>query len=153
MIDTSYIERIKRIAERHLNCILDTKKPDFVPEDLNEGTYRWYLYFYSNMYKEGNDYINTADKIMFIDIFKRLRDEHTISWTRDTLLQLDKKRLKSLQKCILLNIRKTKSFYELKANLYLYRMINKGRFIADPFIIRVSESIKEFVYDRSTRDR
>lgn len=153
MINKSYIERIKKISAEHLNCILDTKKSDFVPLDLKEGTYRWYLYFYSNLYKENNDFINKNDKIMFIDIFKKLRDEHTISWTRNTLIELDKSRIEALQKSILLNIKRTESFHELKVNLYLYRMIDKGWFIADPFIIRVSESIKEFVYDRSTRDR
>lgn len=146
MINKSYIDRIKKIAAEHLNCTLDTKKPDFIPLDLKEGTYRWYLYFYSNMYKEGDDFINKQDKIMFIDIFKKLRDEHTISWTRDTLIELDKSRIEALQKSILLNIQKTESFYELKANLYLYRMINRDWFIVDPFIIRVSENIKEFIH-------
>ena len=51
-----YTKRLKKIASKHLNCNLDDNEPNYIPSDLKEGTYRWFLYIFSNLYKKGDKF-------------------------------------------------------------------------------------------------
>jgi hypothetical protein len=133
------------LSKTKLHCSLDDNTPDYIPPDLICGTYRWFLYLFSNMYSP-EDVISKSEKLLFISIFKRLRDEHTISWTRDTLIALNKSKSAELKKVILKNIRYTENFYTLKVNLYLYRSIQTEMFYADPFVFKHSENLKKFLF-------
>lgn len=137
-------ERLMELSKTMLRCSLDDNPPDHIPSDLNPGSYRWFLYMYSNMYSP-EDKIIRADKPIFISIFNILYDHHTISWTRDTLIALDRNKLPDLTKQVLRNIKNTDNFYELKVNLYLYRCLKVGWAYADPFILEHSPSLRNFV--------
>jgi len=97
------------------------------------------------MYTDQNDKINSKEKLLFIRVYKKLKDEHTISWTRDTLIALNKENKSNIVECILKNIRRTDSFFELKVNLYLYRNLKNNWFVADAFVLQKSKSLNEFV--------
>jgi hypothetical protein len=145
MIKNSLINKLNNLSVFHLNCTLDDNEPNYIPPDLKEGTYRWILYIYSNLYTREKDYINPTDKLFLIEIFKILKDEHTISWTRDKLIELDREKEEELRLCIENNIKLTSSFFKLKVNLYLLRCFEKDWYYADPFILDISKNLKGFV--------
>ena len=75
MIKQEDIDRLINLSKTYLRCNLDDNSPDFIPEDLKPGTYRWLLYMYSNMFGP-DDKINRSVKLIFIGIFKKLKNEH-----------------------------------------------------------------------------
>ena len=138
------IDHLNSLAKDHLCCRLDDKDPDYIPADLQEGTYRWFLYMYSNMYKKSEDKISNKDKMAFLYVYRKLRDEHVICWARETLIGLDHSKKDDILKCILSNILNTDSFNELRVNLYLYRNIKNDLMIADPYILSLSKNLEKF---------
>lgn len=141
---TNHIERLKQIAAIHLNCSLDDNSSDYVPSDLIPGSYRWYAYYYSNMYKKDNDYVSVSDKLLYIQVSKLLLTKHLINWTRDFLIELDRDKETELKRCILKNIKDTKSFFELKVNIFLYRSLSEDWFYADPYTFKISTNLKKY---------
>lgn len=143
-MNNAYYERLKELARDHLHCNLDDNEPGYIPPDLKEKTYRWVLYIYSNLYKLGEDTIDLADREMFMGIAAFLRKEHLISWTRDTLIELDKEKVPQLKEYLLQRIHNTTSFYELKVCLHVLREVAENGYVIDQYIIDRSPGIKEF---------
>lgn len=144
MINPGYVNRLMELSVNHLNCTLDDNEPGFVPIDLKVGSYRWFLYMFSNMYKIGEDTISSEDKDMFLDIAGKFKIEHLISWTRDTLIEVDNNKLNVMHKHILFTIRDTVSFFELKVCVYLLRNYFENWLFLDPFILKIIPDFKEY---------
>lgn len=140
-----YYERLKELAKDHLHCNLDDNEPRYIPLDLKERTYRWALYIYSNLYKIGEDTFDPADRGMFIVLATSFRKEHLISWTRGTLIELDKEKFPQLIDYITTRMYSTTSYYELKVCIYVLREIQDDWHVIDQYIIDQSPGIKEFV--------
>lgn len=142
-----YVDRLKVLSAEHLNCALDDNEPGYIPADLKIGSYRWYLYMYSNMYKIGDDKISHEDKLMFIEVARKFKSEHLISWTRDRLIDLEGGILPEMQRYLLLKMRETESFFELKVILYVLRCFSENFYVVDPFILKILPGLKEFTVD------
>ena len=145
MIDHPYVKRLQELAAKHLNCSLDDNEPGHIPSDLVPGTYRWYLYMYSNMFKIGDDMITAEDREMFIEISKKFISEHLISWTRDTLLAIKGDAALELQRYLWAELQETRSFFELKVSLYLVRCISENFLVVDSYILNLLPRIWYFV--------
>lgn len=144
-MNQEYYNRLKELAKDHLHCNLDDNDPKYIPQDLIEKTYRWILYIYSNLYKVGEDTFDPADREMLIVIAAFLRKEHLISWTRDTLIELDKEKFPQLTDYLTSRIYTTTSFFELKVCLYVLRELQDDWHVIDQYIIDRSHGIKEFI--------
>lgn len=121
MSDT--ITRLWRLTKVHLSCNLDDKIKG-VPEDLIPGTYRWYLYLYTNLFGEGDDFISRENKLLLIALSKRLRPHDMISWTRRRLIEVPEEKVTELRRFVLRRIHRTESCNELRACLYLARVLS-----------------------------
>jgi hypothetical protein len=144
-MNKEYYERLKYLASKHLNCALDDNEPGHIPADLKDRTYRWALYIYSNLYKVGDDTFFEKDRQMFLDMAAIFKKEHMINWTRDKLIELDKEKILHLINYLNDRINSTTSFFELKACLYVLRELNDNWFVVDPFILKVSPELGEYV--------
>jgi hypothetical protein len=145
MIDHPYVKRIQELAAVHLNCALDDNDPGYVPQDLVPGTYRWYLYMYSNMFKIPDDRMTADDREMFVDISKKFLSEHLISWTRETLLEIKGSAVPDLQKYLQDVIHTTDRFFELKVSLYLLRCLSDNFLVTDFYSLKILPRIREYV--------
>ena len=143
MLDQYQIARLSELARLHLHPNLDTPPDGGVPADLKPGTYRWALYIYSNLYKDGDDTFSKSDQPLYVQIFDKLRDEHTICWTRDKLIAVDPNKRDNLRKFVFVEILTTKSFFALRVLLHLSRMA--GESFLDDYMIHHVPSLKEFV--------
>lgn len=143
-----YAKRLKKLASKHLHCNLDDNDTGYIPPDLKEGTYRWTLYIYSNLYTEDNDEINSKDREMFIHIASTFQELHLISWTRDTLIELNGNQRGDILNYLEKRIHGTKSFFELKTAIYAYEsVVNSSNkwCVVDPFIIRKHPGLEKYV--------
>lgn len=139
-----YSGRLKELASEHLYCNLDDNEPGYIPPDLKEGTYRWTLYIYSNLYKIGDDVFDSKDRQMFISIASKFKEYHLISWTRDTLVELDRNKKGHIYNYLNERENCTRSFFELKVCIYVLRILSKKWFVVDPFILKMSPRLKEY---------
>lgn len=144
-----YIPRLKELSEHHLNCALDDNEPNFIPADLieAEGSYRWFLYIYSNLYKPGDDTISVGDRNMFVTLFTMFKTEHLINWTRDKLIPFDKQFIQQIKMKVIENINRTESFFELRVNLYTLRCLSEGWYYTDSHVLGISNNLKEFTIE------
>lgn len=143
-----YAKRLKKLASKHLHCTLDDNEPGYIPPDIKEGTYRWTLYIYSNLYTEDNDEINSKDREMFIHIASTFQELHLISWTRDTLVELDGSKVGDILNYLVKRIDSTTSFFELKTALYAHESVSNSSdrgCVVDPFIIKKHPGLEKYV--------
>jgi hypothetical protein len=68
-----------------------------------------------------------------------------LSWTRDTLIELDILRYEKIFKYLEDRIKNTSDFFELKVCLYANKSLAYSWFVVDPFILEMSPGLKEFV--------
>lgn len=139
-----YTERFKELASKHLHCSLDDHSPDYIPQDLKEGTYRWVLYIYSNLYTVGEEF-DPHDRNMFISVSAKFKREHLISWTRDKLIELYRGKEKMIYEYLGRRIKETTNFFELKTCIYLFRVLSKEWFVTDSFTLERSPGLKEYI--------
>ena len=139
------IDRLKELASEHLHCNLDDNEPGYIPPDLKEGTYRWYLYMYSNMYKKDDHCMTREDREILFNIAYKFKEEHLISWTRDHLIEIDRSKLKDLNTFLLHKINNTDSFFELKTCIYTIRSLKDKCLTTDPFVLEILPEMKEFI--------
>jgi len=112
--------------------------------DIPRGTYRWYVGLYNDYWERVLTHIDESDRGAIIEVFSRLRDEHTINWNRNYLYEFrheDKEQVKSL---IENKIRTTDRFDVLKACLYLSRHMEKD-YVVDDHVIRKVPELKAFI--------
>lgn len=144
MLDQYQITRLSELARLHLHSNLDTAPEGGIPADLKPGTYRWVLYIYSNLYKEGDDTFHKQDQPLYVQVFNMLRDEHTICWARDKLIAVDPGKMADLRKFVFVEILTTKSFFALRVLLHLSRMARES--FLDEYMIRHVPDLKEYFY-------
>jgi hypothetical protein len=145
MINKEYIDRLLALSVDHLNCSLDDNVPGHIPLDLVPGTYRWYLYMYSNMYKAGEYELLTEDKTMFLTLANKFRSEHLISWTRDRLLELDICKISQIHQFLLDTILYTYNFYTFKVSVYMLRCLNDKWYYTDSFVIKHLPEMRDYI--------
>lgn len=144
-MNKEYYERLKYLASNHLHCRLDDNVSSYIPPDLKERTYRWSLYIFSNLYEVGEDTFDPVDRKMFIELGAFFKKEHLINWTREKLIELDKKKFPQISDYLQDRIHTTTSFYELKVCLYVLRELHDDWHVIDQFIIDRSPGFKEFI--------
>lgn len=147
MIKEDYTHRILEIAAEHLNCALDDNEPGYVPPDLIVGSYRWYLYMYSNMYKKDDHCMSAEDRAIFKAIALKFKREHLICWTRDTLIEIDKSKMGYLLKFIIDKIMNTNSLFELRVCLYTVKSLRDVCPTTDSYVLELLPEMKEFIID------
>lgn len=145
MTEHPYVKRLQELAVYNLNCSLDDNEPGYIPPDLVPGTYRWYLYMYSNMFKVHDGQITIDDREMFIKISEKFISEHMISWTRDTLIAIKEDVALELKRYLGTVLRDTQSFSELKVALYVLRCIGDNFLVVDSYILNILPRIWYFV--------
>jgi len=145
MINQEHVDRLTVLSVDHLNCSLDDNAPGYIPQDLVPGTYRWFLYMYSNMYKEGDSTLVAEDRAMFIEIAGKFRSEHLISWTRDRLIELDESKIALIYKFIHDALRSTNSFYTLKVCVHMLKCLDDGWYFTDSFVLKNLPELKGYI--------
>lgn len=143
-----YINRIKELSITNINSHLDDHKKDYIPPDLKEGSYRWFLYFYSNMYNDENNFISDKDKEMFIKISLKFRTEHLINWTRNSLIPLDTDKIDKVKKITENILKETNNFIVLKICIYLKRIILEEWYFIDEYILKYLPFLKEYIREK-----
>ena len=139
-----YIPRLKELSAEYLNCSLDDNPPEYIPEDLIEGSYRWFLYLYSNMFKENGDHISCSDKQMFVVLSTKFKTDHLINWTRDKLIALKKENILQIKSVCITVMNDTFSFFKLKVSIYMLKCVSEGWLYADPYIIGIMPELERF---------
>lgn len=145
MNENKYIDRLIELSKEHLNCTIEGFDRRSIPGDLIPGEYNWYSFLYSNLYTRENDLISKNDKDMFLDISKKLRFEHLINWCRIELLFLNKWEEENIKNCIQRNIRETKNFFILRANIYALRSILNSWYIIDQVVLGLVPNLKPYI--------
>jgi hypothetical protein len=145
MINPEYLNRLLALSVDHLNCSLDDNVPGYIPPDLVPGTYRWYLYMYSNMYKDDEYELLAEDKTMFLTLANKFKSEHLISWTRDRLIELDICKVSQTHQFLLDSILDTYNFYTFKVSIYMLRCLQDKWYYTDTFVIKYLPKMREFI--------
>lgn len=140
-----YINRLKDLSVTHLNCRLDDHKNNYIPLELKEGSYRWFLYLYTNLFKEGDDIITSEDKKMFIQISTLFRTEHLISWVRNKIYQIREEKLAEINYHIEEILEKTYQLYIIRICLYLKRIFSERWFFIDDYILGKIPTLKHYI--------
>lgn len=104
-------------------------------------TYRWYVGVYNVFLEENVTHIEQLDKSLIFNIFRKLRDEHTINWSRNYLYEFREEKRQEVKSILLRTIHKTDRFDVLKSCLYLLRNIRKNR-ILDDYVLRRIPDLK-----------
>lgn len=109
-------------------------------------TYRWYVGVYNDYLETHVVRIEQTDKNVILEVFNKLRFEHTISWNRNYLYEFkeeDTDKVKSLLTTTLLS---TDRFDVFKACLYQMRSLDRSR-VLDDHVIRKIPGLKAFIDD------
>lgn len=89
------------------------------------GTYRWYVGVYCDHLDKTVANVSRSDKALIFKLFKKLRDEHTINWSRNQLYEFNARHTSEVRRHTLSAIRHTDRFDVLKAALYLLRHLRR----------------------------
>jgi len=103
------------------------------------GSYRWYVGVYNVFLEETVTHIEQSDKSTIFDIFRKLRDEHTINWSRNYLYEFREEKRADVLAILLKTLHRTDSFDVLKVCLYLLRNIRKNRVLDNYVLQRIPE--------------
>lgn len=144
-IEIADIDRLRELAEKHLYVKTDAKSHiKGIPDDLREGSYRWRVYLYSNMYRPGEDTISVADKAMFIRVSRDFQGHHLNPWSREKAFAIDLNKYQACRQYILSRVYVTSSFHELRVCLYLLASFRKGTYIYDEYILKMCPGISKY---------
>lgn len=103
------------------------------------GTYRWYVGVYSEYLDKNYGTITDLDKPLIFSFFKKLRDEHTLNWSRNTLYEFREDSYADVNRTVLRVIRSTNKFDVLKVCLYVLRNMRKNRILDNYILLRLPE--------------
>lgn len=101
------------------------------------GMYRWYVGVYNEYLDMHVEAVSAKDKPVIFSIFRKLRDEHTLNWNRNTLYEYREDASEEVRRILLRMIRSTDKFDVLKVCLYVLRNMRKNRVIDDYVLRRV----------------
>lgn len=139
------IDRLRELASDHLYVRTDAKSYiKDIPPELVEGSYRWRVYVYSNLYRPGADTICLQDKALFIRISKGFQIQHMNPWSRGKVYPINLNRYWECRRYVLDRVYTTVSFYELRACLYLLANFRRGECIYDDYIRGLCPGISKY---------
>jgi len=110
------------------------------------GTYRWYAGVYCEYLDNYVTHVARSEKPLIFSIFRKLRDEHTINWSRNYLYEFDAARVPEVRTLLLRTIRRTDRFNVLKGALYLLRNLRRNC-VLDDYLLRLIPDLKRFLED------
>jgi hypothetical protein len=139
------IDRLKYLSSLYLNCRLDDHLSNYIPPDLKEGSYRWFLYLYTNLFNENNDIISIEDKQIFIQISEKFRTEHLISWVRNTFYNVKKEKINDVITYINNLLENTNKLYIIRICIYIKRIFSENWFFLDDYILNKIPELKQYV--------
>ena len=128
---------IEYLKELSVIWVLKFKEP------ITEGTYRWYLFMYSNLYECVPGYpLKQRDKEILKSIFKKLLPEHRLTWVRHRMYEA-KDYIKGL--CVVYKgslVEHANSIREFKVAAYLDYCLATEQYIIDDYMIDTFGSFK-----------
>ena len=136
------MKSLRDMAQKFLRSKLDILPEGGIPEDLKEGSYRWALYVYSNLDLKD---ISSSDRALFLEITKNFRSEHLISWTRESLQELDPDKLDDLRTKVLGKLQITQDFNELRILIYLDRVLKNEFYCVDEYILQYCPWLETYI--------
>lgn len=107
-------------------------------------TYRWYAGVYGDYLDNNMVSVGRADKSVIFKIFKKLRDEHTLNWSRNRLYEFDEGHLPEVRRLLLSVIHRTDRFDVLKSALYLLRHIRRDC-VLDDYTLRCIPELRKYI--------
>jgi len=137
--------RLKELAASHLFVNTDAKSHiKEIPTELVEGSYRWRVYIYSNLFRKNNDLISVSDKVMFIRVSKKFLIQHMNCWSRQKVNMLDLDKYQEMRQRVLLQIYTTDSFYVLRVCLYLLAAFKARFFCYDEYMLELCPWLRSY---------
>lgn len=138
--------RLKELSETSLFVRSDARSHiKDMPKELVEGSYRWRVYIYSNLFRDGGDKISPEDKDLFVRVSQGFLIQHMNPWSRVHASEFDLERIKELRTFVLEKIAATESFYELRVCLYVWAAARKGDYICDEYMLEMCPGLAEYV--------
>jgi len=115
----------------------------FIPNDLIEGSYRWCVYIYNNLFNKINIIldkdIETLDNLSI-----KIKSHHLINWVRDKLYEIHPDALGAYLKE--LNDTKINTFVLYKIKKYLLKKaLKEQEYIIDNYIIDNYPNLKKYI--------
>jgi hypothetical protein len=107
-------------------------------------SYRWYVGLYCDFLEKNMPRVSRSDKLEVIGIFRRLRDEHTINWSRNRLYEFEEGDVADVRRILLRTVHSTDRYDVMKAALYLLRNLRRNR-VVDDHVLRCIPDLKTFV--------
>jgi hypothetical protein len=114
--------------------------------DVDPHSYWWKVGTYNVFLEKNVTQVSQSDKSAIIGLFRKLRDEHIINWSRNYLYEFKEERKPEVRALLLSTIRSTDRFDVLKSCLYLLRNIQKNCVI-DDYVIRKIPKLTDFLDD------
>lgn len=118
----------------------------FRDEPLVEGSYRWRLYLYSNLFERNpEENLRSEDKETLIKIAKKFKTEHLPNWVRDAVYDLKEESIEEYKSHLNDLLIKDISFMQLKIALYGLRLLDDGYYLIDSYMIEKIPSLRKYV--------
>jgi len=116
-----------------------------IPVDVEQDSYRWYRYVYTNLYKGD---ITVEERDALTEISGLLRDEHLICWTRKKMYPILPKI--STYCLLLLGVLRTATNANvLRAALCFDRIIQRGNFYVDDYCLEHIPELQDSVCEET----
>lgn len=127
------------------NLIKETNQ--YIPNDLTEGTYRWKVFIYSNLFDKLNRNLTSYELTSILSLVEDIKSHHIINWVRNKLYEIHPNAINSYIKYISMKVLdKDMSFKVFKVLLYLNRMaIDEKEYIIDDYMLEVIPDIKKYI--------
>lgn len=117
----------------------------FRDEPLKEGSYRWRLYLYSNLFERNpNELLKLEDKETLLKISTKFKTEHLPNWVRDRIYDLKENAIDEYKDYLNGLLIKDISYTQLKIVVYGLRLISDGELIIDSYMLTEIPELKKY---------
>jgi hypothetical protein len=117
----------------------------FRDEPLIEGSYRWRLYLYSNLFERNpNELLKTEDKEALLRMAIKFKTEHLPNWVRDHIYDLKEELIEEYKGYLNDLLIKDISYTQLKIAIYGLRLISDGDLIVDSYMLKEMPELKKY---------
>ena len=109
-------------------------------EPITEGTYRWYLFIYTNLYECSSEYnLTKKDRDILKNIFDKLKPEHKLTWIRRKMYEASPDITATYHR-----VQVSTRIREHKVALYLMYCIENKEYILDDYMIETFKSLDKY---------
>lgn len=114
-------------------------------EPITVGTYRWFLFMYTNLYNCVFNYkLTEQDRRILITLFKKLKPEHKLTWIRHKLYEASEE-MKGVEEVLdRFVLCETTNVREMRVALYVMYCLETKDYILDDYVLDTFKYLEKY---------